>query len=178
MVKAAEQLGVEDADAISRAEASAVTWARAHSAELVGKRLTEAGLVDNPNAQFAITDATRAGLERAITEAVESGASRGQLAQEISDLYGFSETRAELIAGTEINRAFMGGALETWRKSKVVVGKQWILASTHDRDDECDENAMAGKLKLNETFPDGSLMPPAHPNCKCSLLAVLKPDAK
>lgn len=171
---AADKAGVDDDAVLTEVEVGAVPWAREHAAELVGKKYVAGALVENPDARFAIDETTRDGLRRLIGEAIEHGWSNQQLAAEIRDAYTFSPMRASMIARTEINRAFLQGAIEMWEKSGLVHAKQWVLASTHSEPDECDDNEADGPISLRGKFSTGVTAPPAHPLCKCSIIAVLK----
>ena len=39
----------------------------------------------------------------------------------------------------------------------------------------CSENSDAGPIAMGEEFPSGDTEPPAHPNCRCTVLPVI-PD--
>ena len=89
-------------------------------------------LVVNPDAEYAIADSTRDMLRGTISDALESGASNTNLAAAITDAYGFSDKRAELIARTETAFADVAGNLDAWQDSGQVGGKAmdhsgWLL---------------------------------------------------
>jgi SPP1 gp7 family putative phage head morphogenesis protein len=154
----------------------AVDYARDRSAELVGMRRDELGrLVENPDAEWAITDSTRDGLRQYVTDAIEQGWSNDRLASEVRDSYAFSSERAMVIARTETNMASNQGALNGYKASGVVDGKQWLTAEDDQVSEECEENGNAGPnqdgvlLDFDEEYPSGDSAPPAHPNCRCVL---------
>lgn len=159
---ALDTLGSSGFDALNT---EALNYARERAAEMVGMRWSGGELVPNPNAEWAITDSTRDGLRAQVERAFEDGLSPGELAARIRDSYDFSAQRAEMVARTELASAHVEGSLEAWRESGVVSGKRWILGSEHGGEDDCDLNAAAGVIGINETFPSGDEAPPLHPNC-------------
>jgi len=167
------QLGgiADDKAIVSDADAVTNDYAKRRSAELVGMRYTAEGdLIENPNAKWAITDSTRDMLRSTITTALEEGWSNDHLADELENNFAFSSSRAETIARTEIKRADTQGSLHAYKESGVVQGKESLLSFDYDDDDECQENADAGVIPLDEDFPSGDDAPPYHPNCRCDLV--------
>ena len=141
----------------------------ARAAELVGKRiLADGSVVDNPDAEYAITDSTREMLYATINDALESGMSAGALRNEIVDTYAFSARRALNIARTERSFAQNGGALTAAKASGVVKGKYWPREGDLPCD-ICDENEAAGVIPLDDDFPSGDPSPPGHPGCVDSI---------
>lgn len=154
-------------------------YAKQQSASLVGKRVLDSGeVIDNPNIAYSITDTTRDNLRGIITRGLEEGMSVDQLADAIEESTAFSEQRAETIARTELADSHTQGNLAGWEESTVVAGKESILGSEHGPDDvdECDDNANAGVIALDDVFPSGHTGPPYHPNCICALSPVLMDD--
>lgn len=147
------------------------------AAELVGKRIVNGVAVDNPDAVFAIDDTTRELLHGVIADAIDAGLTPSELGDVIEGSFGFSEARASTIARTELSFAHNMGNLGGWEASGVVDGKESILGSEHgDIDDECDENADAGVIPLDEDFPSGDIGPPYHPNCVCAMVPSVMDD--
>lgn len=147
----------------------ALSFAEQRAAELVGKKYVNGILVDNPNAEYAITETTREELRQLIAKAFSEGMSPKQLADSIENSFQFSEARAKLIAQTEMTRAHIEGALAAANASGVVKKKFSRLSADHDIDDECDANAQTGPIPLTQDFPSGQPGPPFHPNCMCTL---------
>ncbi len=148
-------------------------YAAERGAELVGKKWVNGELVENPDAQWAITDTTRSGLQDLIERALKDGLSPTELGDEIEDSFLFSPSRADLIARTELSFAHTNGSNEAMAASGVVTGKQLILSSGHDQDDECDDYA-----DVVVDLDDGDADPPIHPSCECSLEYVLAEDVQ
>jgi SPP1 gp7 family putative phage head morphogenesis protein len=169
-----KQLGLEVATDLPFEESA--DWARQRGAELVGKKFDSDGnLIDNPRAEYAISDGTRAHLQGLIGEAIDGGWSNDKLADRIADSYAFSSSRAEVIARTETARADVQGSLIGWRSTGVVKSKQWIVGESC-----CDEcAALDGTVVgLDEQFPDdGGDGPPLHPQCRCDVSPVIDETA-
>lgn len=171
------QVGVSETDEITeQVNEAALAYAKERAADMVGMRLDEDGnLVENPNAEWAISDATRELLRGDITSALEDGLSDSAFADQLSQSYAFSADRAATIAHTEMARAEIEGNLSGWRASGVVEGKEWFLSDDHSDEDECNEAADMGVVPLDDDF-GGVGDPPAHPNCACALSPVVYAD--
>lgn len=133
----------------------AVAWAAERSAALV----TE------------IDESTRNGIRDVVTAGIDEGFTNDELADAIAGSDLFSGTRAMLIARTESANAENAGTLEGWKASGVVDGKAWIPDA--EACEDCQANADDGVIPLTDTFSSGDDAPTAHPNCECTLEAVL-----
>jgi hypothetical protein len=151
----------------------AVDYAHGRAAEMVGRKLVDGKLIDNPDAKYAITDTTRDGLRKLIKTAEVEGKSVQQLTNEIRTSALFSKDRARLIAQTELSFADSNGNLIAWKASGVVAGKKSILGNEHKLCDQCDANAKAGVIGLDASFPSGHQCTPFHPLCACSTAPVI-----
>lgn len=145
------------AQMVNQANDKAVAWAQAR----VGNLITE------------VTDATRNAVNELTANAISEGLTNDELATRISEGFEFSQARAERIARTETAEADVQGTLTGFRESGVVTGKEWSADAS-----ACDFcAALDGTVVgLDELFDhDGDLIdgPPAHPNCRCSILPVL-----
>jgi SPP1 gp7 family putative phage head morphogenesis protein len=176
--RALAAVGIEDDESITEQTfTSAANWARARAAELVGKSWDEDGaLVDNPEANMAITDTIREEIRSAVADAIESGDSAAELGDRIEALAGFSASRADMIARTEIIRSHAQGQMAAMRESGVVEQKAWSTAG-EEVCDECQDNEDEGAIDLEDDFPSGDDAPPAHPGCRCAVVAVI-PEAQ
>jgi SPP1 gp7 family putative phage head morphogenesis protein len=149
----------------------ALDYAKARSAEMVGKKWIDGELVDNPDAQWVISETTREMLRGDIAAAIEAGTSNDDLADQLAENYAFSDQRAETVARTETAFAHVAGNLNAYRESGQVEAKRWLTAP-----DCCDlcEDLDDVTVGLDEDFPDdGGDGPPLHPNCRCDVLPVL-----
>lgn len=167
------QVGIaDDENIVQLTNEYGVLYAKLRAAEMVGMRVNEDGeLVENPNAEWRIDDATRELLRGDVREGMEEGLSNDELADRIADSYAFSDARAETIARTETAFADIAGNLNAYRESGQVEKKQWLTA-----EDCCDDcQALDGvQVDLDDEFPnDGGEGPPLHPNCRCDVLPIL-----
>lgn len=140
---------------------------------MVGKKWVNGELVDNPDAEWVISDATRDELRGLIAQVQSGDLKMTDLSDAIERAGAFSPERAELISRTETQAANAQGSLagyRTARKNGVNVKKAW------EPDDEaceiCLDNAAQGAIDLDEDFDSGDDAPPAHPNCECVLVPV------
>jgi len=147
--------------------ASAATWADTRAAQLITSSGDGGDLIE----------ATRNLIRGTISEALDQGQTFDQLADTLANAYAFSPQRARVIARTETAFADMQGNLEGWKGSGKVKQKVWLISNEENVCDVCQENADAGPIGLEDTFPSGDDMPPAHPNCDCDV-APLVADAQ
>ncbi|HEY6021669.1 MAG TPA: phage minor head protein [Candidatus Paceibacterota bacterium] len=145
-------------DMVAHLDKAALSWADDHGAELAK----------------GLTATTEAALRSVIGEAVISGSSAAELSKMIQAMGGFGKARAMTIARTELATAHVQGNVQGWRETGMVEGKEWIMGDLHDTEDECDRNASLGAIDLDTEYENGVLFPPAHPNCVCDVLPVLK----
>jgi SPP1 gp7 family putative phage head morphogenesis protein len=151
-------------------------WAQNRAAELIGKKWEDGVLVDNPDAQWVITDSTRDMIQAFTADAIDSGMTTDELADALEESFAFSPARAEMIARTETALADSAGQMEGYIASGVVEGTEWTTAEDDRVSDDCMMNGEAGVIPLGEVYPSGDLAPPAHPNCRCAIVAVLMPE--
>ena len=81
----------------------------------------------------------------------------------------FSDARAECIARTETAKAQIEGTREAWRESGLVEASKFLAAP-----DCCDECQDVAEAEVALDAEEGEL-PPLHPNCRCNVVAVMKP---
>lgn len=94
-----------------------------------------------------------------------------------SEFTDYSANQATRITRTEVLRSANQSAVDAFKQSGVVEGKQWVI---HGAEDDCasydgeivtlDGNFYTG----GNDFQDGD--PPLHPNCKCIVIPVLSQD--
>lgn len=121
-----------------------------------------------------LTDSTKDMLRPTIERAISDGLTVDELAKELKGSYAFSDTRANMIARTELAFADEQGNFASWKESGVVVGKQSILGTNENHGDDDIANAAQGVIPIDEPFQSGDMMPPYHPNCMCSLIPVVE----
>lgn len=165
------QLDLNDASTLELANQDAIEYAAERSAYLVGKRINKDGdIVENPNSDYRIDDATREMLRGDVTTAMEQGLSNDELADMLAENYAFSEERAMTIARTETAFADTNGNKAIYVNSGIVDSKKWIVGDGCCP--ECEElrDEVVG---LDEEFSNGVDIPPAHPNCRCDFLPIV-----
>lgn len=150
------QLGVTmRSELVNQVNDRSVDWAEQNAADLVS----------------GIEEATRDMLRGTIASGLADGLSAEEIASSIEDGYAFGEERSQLIAETEIASANSEGALAGYVEAAaegISVKKSWLILD--DACDDCQENADAGAIDLDDMFPTGDEAPPAHPNCRCVLV--------
>ena len=176
-IAALDSVGIDvtaNTDVLNVVSQDALDYGKERSAEMVGMRVNDAGeLVQNPNAEWQITEGTREGIRATVEDAMRTGATNDEIAATLQDAYAFSDERAMMIARTETQMAANAGALAGYKASGVVQGKLWSTAEDDLVSEDCQENADAGELALEAEFPSGDDAPPAHPNCRCSIVPVV-----
>jgi SPP1 gp7 family putative phage head morphogenesis protein len=171
---ALEQIGQDDADVNFGPRVTA--WAQDRAAEMVGKKWVDGELVDNPNAEWVISDSTRDMIQGMVASATDDGLTMDELADQLQESFAFSEDRAMMIARTETAMADSAGQMDAYVESGVVEGTEWSTSNDDLVSEICQANADAGVVMLGDLYPSGDTAPPAHPNCRCCLVAVLLPD--
>ena len=134
---------------------------------MVGKRLVNGELVENPDAKWAITDSTRQWLRDAVTSAFDDGMSPAQLGKAVLESQAFSKSRAKMIAHTEIGNANLA-TLETAAVQAGATHKRSFLSDDHEHLDVCDLAAEAGEVPIDFVYQGGAKRPLFHPRCQCS----------
>ena len=139
---------------LSQANARAVAYAAQRAGELV----TE------------IDETTRADIRELVGKGVEEGWTNDEFSANLSESFTFDGARSDMIARTETAFAENRGTIEGWKASGLVEGKQWLAD-----DEACDDCAELDgeEVGIDEDFSSGDDGPPAHPNCECTLIAVL-----
>ncbi len=172
------QVGVKESSKIVNVVYDkSIKYATERAAEMVGKKWVNGELIDNPNAEYRIDQSTRDELQRIIAQGLEDNLGKDAIADLIEEAGTFSSERAELIANTEIGTANSQGALDGYKAARdlgINLGKDWI--ADEDPCIECEANADAGTIDLDDTFPSGDDSPLAHPGCECVLSVTVHED--
>lgn len=104
-------------------------------------------------------------LQDALADAWDKGGDYDSMVKAVTDTFDdFSTTRAELIAQTEANDAYSEGR----HQGALNLGmdeKRWDLDG--EACQECEANADADWVPIDEDFPSGDDKPTAHPGCDC-----------
>lgn len=149
------ELGVEGSFDVTNPKV--IKWIKKRSGELIK----------------GISDTTKEALKKTLAEGVEAGESIPNLAERVSSVYSDAKGfRAERIARTETIAGSNEGALQAYDQSGVVGEKEWLTALDEFICEEC--AGLNGEIiELHESFSGGYGCPPAHPNCRCTVLPVI-----
>lgn len=104
-------------------------------------------------------------LAQAIALSLENGDSVDTLARDLRDILD-NGSRAQMVAVTELARAVSQASLDTYGRNGIP-GKEWLIASS-GACAICQDNADAGVIPLDASFPSGDDGPPGHPRCRCA----------
>lgn len=130
----------------------------------------------------AINETTKAEMRAVITKGVSEGQSYDQIAKSIKEKFdGFStpapqqhiRSRAHLVAVTESGNAYEVGTrsvADDLIAAGLQMEKSWLTVGDGRVDDDCLDNAGAGWIPMDDTFPSGDDQPTAHPACRCTML--------
>ena len=107
-------------------------------------------------------------LKDRVGEIYVRGGSYSEMVTGIRETFeGFSQTRAELIATTEMNAAYNHGGLE-FALNVGAKTKRWNPLGTNVCP-VCIANESQGSIPAAGAFQSGHESPPAHPRCNCVL---------
>lgn len=135
--------------------------ARKHIAELVGKKLEDGIMVNNPKAKYRITNKTRTDIINSIKTSVSLGEQQAEVIERLKKTIK-DPKRAEMIAQTETVNAYQGGEY-AFAKQSDAKGKIW---ETNGAVDVCATYANLGPVPIDYSY-DGRQRPTAHPRCRC-----------
>lgn len=144
----------------------------------------------------AFNEETQSQLQDELAAGVDAGESIPELAARVERVYEAANGyRAERIARSEVLRATNFATDEAYRQSGVVEAKEWLTAHDERLCEWCEP--LDGKtIALDDTFfekgdevngnqghklavnIDDVGYPPLHPNCRCTLIPVIKTDDK
>lgn len=115
-----------------------------------------------------IAEASLDRLRNAVADAWDAGGSANQIIDAIKETFEtFSDSRATVIAQTEMNKAYS--------QSRLAIASElgYEEKSWDPEGDACEEICMPNVdqewIDLDEDFESGDDAPPAHPSCDCSV---------
>lgn len=116
-----------------------------------------------------------------LTQGMQSGESVSQITGHIREVFDgdYTKNQATRITRTEVLRMSNLSAIDAWKQSGVVVGKEWLTAPGADA--ECEQyngkiQYLDGNFFKGDQWTNGD--PPIHPNCRCTLIPVLEGEQK
>jgi SPP1 gp7 family putative phage head morphogenesis protein len=110
-----------------------------------------------------ITDTTVDLIGNAIADGVGSGATWHEMSTAIAQITG-DTSRADLIAVTESNRAYVSGSIDQYAQAGV---EQFDWIAYDDACEDCEDEESGNPHDLTDDAP------PEHPNCRCTVAAVI-----
>lgn len=129
-----------------------------------------------------VDDTTRARLRGLIDAGTSNGWNYNQIAQAIIGEFGemavgrpqqHIDSRAHLIAVTELGNAFEDGSLAAARRMAAMgleMEKKWLTVGDNRVSEGCQVNQNAGWIPLDQPFPSGHDRPLRFPGCRCTAL--------
>jgi SPP1 gp7 family putative phage head morphogenesis protein len=147
-----------------------------------------AALLVRPSGKFAqLLETGRAGIKgmndttldrvgTLLADSLESGKAytdlaRNLLKDQITSRVVTDAARAQTIAVTEMSRALNTATIDNYN-SFGVEKVEWLAIDTGVCD-ICPANEAQGPIPIGEMFESGDTEPPAHPNCRCTILPVV-----
>jgi len=129
--------------------------------------------INDKSFRFAdqVNDTTKDALRETLKEGYEAGEGIPDLTKRVGEIFDSREKwEAERIARTETIEAHNQADLLAYEQSGVVSKKEWLAEP-----DACELCQIDGEsVLLKENFSTGDDSPPAHPNCRCTILPVLE----
>jgi hypothetical protein len=162
-------LGPEDLHLSMFTSAAQGHLADAFAAGTVFGGATEGAIVSGP-----AVDQAAAGLSRTVVTMLRRRIGDGtDGGEEVAERVGaaFREWRGERIerlVGDFAVQAFSAGVAAASAPGGHL---RWVLTSS-DGCSDCDDNALAGAVAVDESFPTGHAYPPAHSGCRCMVAPV------
>jgi hypothetical protein len=129
-----------------------------------------------------VDETTRDYIRTVVIDGARQGWSYDQMARQLTARYRefavgrpqqHIDSRAHLIAVTEVGEAYSEGNLNVARglaDAGLVMEKSWDTMGDDRVSEGCLQNAAAGWIPLDDTFPSGHLRPLRFPGCRCDLL--------
>lgn len=97
------------------------------------------------------------------------------LARDIKKSFSdMSRFRSQLIARTETTFALSQSSLDTMQDMGID-GKEWVTVGDDDVTPDCEANEAEGVIPVNQSFSGGTMAPPQHPSCRCTVAPALIP---
>lgn len=109
-------------------------------------------------------------IRSSIVEWIENGEPLNVLTEQLARSF-FSRDRAEMVAATEVTRAYAEGNRAAWREAGIIESMEWRTAVDERVCPIC--GPLHGKtVSVDGDFEDDQF-PPAHPRCRCWIVPVV-----
>lgn len=116
----------------------------------------------------ALTHEISASLEATLRAGIEADEDATSLSERVSEVFrDLKGPVAEATVEAGLVRTYELGVHDRWRQAGI--GKRtWVLGEEpRCPENRCRGNADEGPVSLDEPFPSGEVVPPAHPGCTC-----------
>lgn len=121
-----------------------------------------------------VNETTAEALKETLKQGLINEESIDALSSRVSDVYDIARgSRAIKISRTEVLRSTNFATQEAYRQSNVVEGKEWLTAQDERTCPEC-EPMDGEETTVNGEFKGGISYPPLHPNCRCTIIPIVK----
>ena len=125
-------------------------------------------LIETNESEFkGFSDDSARRVKRIIGDGVLNERTQGQIIKDIQKEVEMSQARAKTIVRTEVQKAVNTGVTDRYRRAGVEV-VEWLAAFDRRTCDEC------GDLDGRKFEIDAAPPCPKHPNCRCTLIAVVR----
>jgi SPP1 gp7 family putative phage head morphogenesis protein len=123
-----------------------------------------------------VVEFTKRWVNSLVAQTIEQGESLQALQKNLRSGFGFSKSRAEMIARTETANAQTDGSIKSYQ-SQGTEGKEWLTAQDErvdggDPSGPCIDAEGQGPIAVGSPFNNGFMGPAAHPRCRCTILPV------
>jgi hypothetical protein len=103
----------------------------------------------------------------------EGSGNIGRLRQSLGEIIS-PQWRADMIAQTEVTRAWSQSLHEIAAEYDEITHYQWVSLLTERTCIICGQQLHGKRRKKGGLYPGGYRYPPAHPNCQCGEILVVK----
>lgn len=123
-----------------------------------------------------LTEDLKKEVKRVIRDGILNGKGVPKISKDLRDALKRKEARINTIARTETMRASNFGRIRTYEKSGVVKYKEWLTAFDDKTCSIC-ADLDGERVPLDRGFSIGVYAPPAHPNCRCTIIPIIEKGA-
>lgn len=139
-----------------------------------GESAADYAATSSAESVVGIDETTLSRIQDAIAQGIEEqlgvGGTARLIRQVVTDM---SVDRAEAIATTEMNDAFSQATLAKLNDLGIEYKK---AVPVDDPCDDCQENADAGAIPVDDEFPTGDDASPFHTRCRCAIVGARAPE--
>ncbi|MDQ3932256.1 MAG: DivIVA domain-containing protein [Actinomycetota bacterium] len=111
-----------------------------------------------------------ASLEATLRAGIEAGEETSMLIERVDGIFrDLKGPVSEAAVDASLVRVYELGLQDLWRATGVET-RVWVVGEEQRcPENRCQQNAERGPVALDEQFPSGDYVPPAHPGCTCTI---------